>query len=78
MYITEILYICSVIKNNKAMKWNELRRIAEEKGWYLCRSGGKHDIYIHPEKPGVLQIERHGTQEIKTGLYHKLKKQIGF
>ncbi|MBR0077913.1 MAG: type II toxin-antitoxin system HicA family toxin [Bacteroidales bacterium] len=60
------------------MKWNELRRIAEEKGWYFVRTGGNHDIYAHPDKPGILEIERHGSQEVRNKLYHKLKKKIGF
>lgn len=59
------------------MKWSELRRIAEEKGWYLARRG-KHDVYKHDGIDGPLLIERHGAQEIKDSLYHKLKKQIGF
>ena len=60
------------------MKWNELRRIAEKNGWYFWRSGGKHDLYKHPEKEDILEIERHGSQEIRTGIYYKLKKLIGF
>ncbi|DBA55318.1 HicA-like toxin-antitoxin protein [Porphyromonas phage phage019b_ATCC49417] len=60
------------------MKWNELRRIAEKKGWVLHRSGANHDIYRHPEKPGTIQIGRHGKQEIAPGTFNKLKKQIGF
>ena len=64
--------------NYGAMKWNELRRIAEQNGWYLLRNGGNHDIYAHAEKDELLKIERHGSQEIKYGLYCKLKKVIGF
>ena len=54
---------------NYTMKWNELRRIAEEKGWYLLRNGGSHDIYAHEQRNVLLKIERHGSQEIKHGLY---------
>jgi predicted RNA binding protein YcfA (HicA-like mRNA interferase family) len=60
------------------MKWSELRRIAERKGWYFLRRGRKHDIYGHNEKDYRIEIERHDSQEIKPGLYYKLKKQIGF
>ncbi|MDR1224248.1 MAG: type II toxin-antitoxin system HicA family toxin [Tannerella sp.] len=60
------------------MKWSELRRIAERKGWYFLRRGRKHDIYAHNEKDYRIEIERHDSQEIKPGLYYKLKKQIGF
>jgi predicted RNA binding protein YcfA (HicA-like mRNA interferase family) len=60
------------------MKWSELKRKAIENGWVFERSGAKHDIYSHPDKEYVIQIERHGSQEVKTGLYYSLKKQIGF
>ena len=60
------------------MKWSELKRIATQKGWYLARNGKAHDIYAHREKNYVIYVPRHDSHEIKTGLYHKLRKQIGF
>jgi predicted RNA binding protein YcfA (HicA-like mRNA interferase family) len=60
------------------MKWSELRRIAERNGWFLYRHGRKHDVYLHKDKDYPIEIERHDSQEIKPGLYYKLKKQIGF
>ncbi|GHT43745.1 hypothetical protein AGMMS49965_18170 [Bacteroidia bacterium] len=60
------------------MKWSELRRIAEKNGWVLDRHGGRHDIYVHPEKDYPIEIERHDSQEVRTGLYYRLKKQIEF
>jgi predicted RNA binding protein YcfA (HicA-like mRNA interferase family) len=60
------------------MKWSELRKIAERKGWVLVRRGGRHDIYAHPNKDYIIEIERHESQEVRNGLYYKLKKQIGF
>jgi predicted RNA binding protein YcfA (HicA-like mRNA interferase family) len=43
------------------MKWSELRKIAEKKGWYLYRCGGKHDIYLHKDKDYPIVIERHDS-----------------
>ena len=60
------------------MKWNELKRIAEQKGWRCYSTAGKHDKYKHPTKDGILILERHGSKEVKHGLYNKLKRQIGF
>ena len=62
------------------MKWNELRKIAEERGWRFVRHGANHDVYNHPErtKDDVLYIGRHGKQEIASGSFFKIKKQIGF
>ena len=63
---------------NYKMKWNELRRIAESKGWYLWRNGRSHDVYRHPDSEDFLYIERRESQEIRHGLYCKLRKTIGF
>lgn len=56
------------------MKWSELRKIAKRKGWYLYRRGGRHDIYRHPDKDYPIEIERHDSQEVKPGLFYKLKR----
>jgi mRNA interferase HicA len=60
------------------MRWNELRKIAEERGWRLLRHGANHDIYYYPGNNLRIQIGRHGKEEIANGTYSKLKKQIGF
>jgi len=60
------------------MKWSELRRIAEEKGWYLYRNGSNHDIYRHKEHDAPLLIGRHKSQEVPKDAQRRLKKQIGF
>ena len=61
-----------------AMKWSEMRRIAESHGWHLWRNGANHDIYRHPDKEDVILISRHSAEEIKNGTYFKLKKLIDF
>ena len=59
------------------MKWNELRRYAEQRGWRCIRRGGSHDIYGHPDKPYRIAIERHDAVEVRNGLLKRLLKQIG-
>jgi len=54
------------------MKWSEIRRIAESKGWILYRHGSRHDVYRHKDRDYPIEIERHDSQEIRTGLYYKL------
>jgi len=66
------------MRNKITMKWSELRRIAEQYGWYLARRGAGHDIYKHNEKDFPILIGRHKSEEIKKGTFHDLKKQIGF
>jgi predicted RNA binding protein YcfA (HicA-like mRNA interferase family) len=60
------------------MKWSELKRIAIKNGWYLHRHGGEHDVYKHDQKPYKIMIGRHDKQEVPTGTFKALKKQIGF
>ncbi|PID88930.1 MAG: hypothetical protein CSB02_00120 [Bacteroidia bacterium] len=60
------------------MKWSEIKRIAEKKGWFLYRHGSKHDIYRHQDRDFPIMIGRHDKEEIKKGTFNKLKKQIGF
>lgn len=60
------------------MKWSQLRKEAEKRGWCYDRPGKKHDIFRHPEKDFKIQLGRHSSEEVKTGLFNKLRKQIGF
>jgi predicted RNA binding protein YcfA (HicA-like mRNA interferase family) len=74
-----MLYLCGIIKKKSGnMKWSELKKTAMKKGWFLQRSGKRHDIYAHPEKDYRIAIERHDSSEVKPGLLYMLKKQIGF
>ena len=58
------------------MKWSEFTKLAKENGWIFERHGTKHDIYVHPHYEGLMQIERHGSAEIKNGLFKRLMKQV--
>ena len=37
------------------MNWNEIKRIAEEKGFKFIRHGKKHDIYYNYETGTMIQ-----------------------
>jgi predicted RNA binding protein YcfA (HicA-like mRNA interferase family) len=52
-----------------------VRRLVRE-GWVLERSGGAHDIYVHPDQPGVLVIPRHRT--LSPGVARAIAKQVGW
>jgi len=77
LHILQICYIFVAYNLRKNMKWSELRRKAEKNGWYIVRNGSRHDVYAHPNKDFQIEICRHDSEEVKTGLFHKLKKQIG-
>lgn len=78
MYITNLLYICSVKSNELKMKWSELKKKAVEHGFEFRKHGGKHDEYVNPITGAKIQIERHWSQEIRPGLLKRLKQIIGF
>ena len=42
------------------------------------KHGKEHDEYYNPTTGVTVQIERHGSQEVRKGLASKLRKQIGF
>ncbi len=60
------------------MTWNELKREAIKHGFELVKHGKKHDQYYNSANGKTILIERHGNQEVRTGLMNKLKKEIGF
>ena len=60
------------------MKWNELKRIAIATGFRINKYLTGHDLYINEETNKIVMLERHGSQEVRTKLMHKLKKDIGF
>ena len=70
-------FALSYNKNN-SMNWNELRKKAVENGFELLKHGGRHDIYVNKKTGKIILIERHWTQEVRTGLMNKLKREIGF
>lgn len=60
------------------MKWNELKRIALAKGFKFYKNLKGHELYINETTNKVIMLERHGSQEVKSRLMYKLKKDIGF
>lgn len=59
------------------MNWKEMLKKVENAGYQFHRHGKKHDIYIHPVKKDIVQIERHWSQEVRPGLMKKILNQIG-
>ena len=59
------------------MTWSELERMIRKAGWRLDSHGGDHDAYYHPTIRKVIRIERHKSQEVRTGLLNKILKDAG-
>lgn len=60
------------------MNWNEMRVKATEHGFVFVSHRGRHDEYYNPTTGVTIMIERHWSQEVRKGIMHKLKKEIGF
>lgn len=60
------------------MKYNELINIMKKNGWYLSKYGARHDVYRHNESKETIIIGRHGKEEVAKGLFHSIKKIVGF
>ena len=59
------------------MKVRELLRFLRKNVWYEVRSRGGHRMLKHPEKPGVVIIAVHGSNEVPTGTLKEILKQAG-
>lgn len=59
------------------MKTSELLKILRKDGWFLERSGSRHDIYKHPTKKEQIAIPRHGTKELAVGTANQILKEAG-
>lgn len=57
------------------MKWSELIKILNAKGYTICKHGKKHDIYVNDSGNRII-VERHSSKEIRKGLLNTLLKQI--
>ena len=59
------------------MRSRDIVKLVEEKGWYLKRTSGSHQIYKHPTKPGTVVIAYHGSKDIPEGTLKSILKQAG-
>jgi len=58
-------------------KVNDVVRRLMADGWYLHAHGAKHDKYRHPNKPGQIQVPRHGSKELAKGTEMSILKAAG-
>ncbi|MCD7709918.1 MAG: type II toxin-antitoxin system HicA family toxin [Porphyromonadaceae bacterium] len=59
------------------MNWNEIRKLAVKQGFVLYKHRGKHDEYYNPVTGKTILLERHWSQEVRSGLMNRLKKEMG-
>jgi predicted RNA binding protein YcfA (HicA-like mRNA interferase family) len=59
------------------MRLPDLIQRLEKDGWSRVRLRGPHRQYVHPDKPGVLTIRRHLTDELAYGALQSVLSQAG-
>lgn len=52
-------------------------RAVERDGWVLDRIRGSHRIYEHPDKPGIVVIAGHPSNDLPQGTWHNILRQAG-
>lgn len=60
------------------MRFSELIKVLNANGWIIVRPGSNHDLYGHPDRPGVLiPVSRHKTEDVKSGTLNSILKKAG-
>src|SRR5579885_2029608 len=54
----------------------EVHRALHRSGWYITRQGGRHTIFAHPTRPGIVPGPRH-RKALKEGTVRSIVKGMG-
>ncbi len=57
------------------MTAKELEKLVKERGWYLVRKKGSHNIYKHGSYKGIIVIPFHGKKDIPIGTLKSIMRQ---
>ena len=58
----------------KSISGKQLCKVVEQRGWYLRRVTGSHQIYDNPDVAEILSIPVHRNQYLKIGTLKSLMK----
>lgn len=59
------------------MKVRDLIRLIESHDWALARTRGSHRQFKHREKPGLVTVPGHLSDELAPGTLNSILKQAG-
>ena len=59
------------------MKVREIIRLIEQDGWQLDRTKGSHRQFKHPDKPGLVTVPGHMSDDLAPGTLGSILKQAG-
>jgi predicted RNA binding protein YcfA (HicA-like mRNA interferase family) len=60
------------------MKVRDLIRRLERDGWVLVRTRGSHRQYKHPDRPGLVTVPGHLSDDLSFGTVRSVFKQMGW
>ncbi len=52
-------------------------RLVEREGWVLARTTGRHRVYEHPHKPGIVVIAGWPSKNLPIGTWLSIRRQAG-
>ena len=59
------------------MKFTELIRLLEEKGFYIVKQKGSIRYYGKPGWDKLIRVDYHGSKEVPTGTCYSILKAAG-
>lgn len=70
---------CLSARYNFFVKYRELLRLLNEKGWRHERTTGSHMMMIHPTRPGPIVVPAGGKegQDVPKGTLNSILRQAG-
>ena len=57
------------------MKVRDILKKLSDNGWYEIRQRGSHRILKHPEKPGIVVVAGHLSDDVAVGTLKSIWKQ---
>jgi predicted RNA binding protein YcfA (HicA-like mRNA interferase family) len=63
--------------NRSGMKVREVVKRLEDAGWLLDRQKGSHRQYKHPQKPGLMTVSGHLSDDVAPPTLASIRRQPG-
>jgi predicted RNA binding protein YcfA (HicA-like mRNA interferase family) len=60
------------------MKVRDVLRRLHTEGWSVARQIGSHRQFKHPDRPGVVTVAGHPSEELKRGTLNSIARQAGW
>jgi predicted RNA binding protein YcfA (HicA-like mRNA interferase family) len=72
-----VAVVSEALLSSRAMKFSELVRLLEQKGFSLVKEKGSIRYYAKAGHPRLIRVDFHGAKEVPTGTCHAILKAAG-